>query len=111
MRPLMSYQKNTTRWSGWRSVLLGAILLIGGCGPAAVESTSAPDEALTVEERTQVELAMADARCTQCHGTEADPTARIAPSKAPALSKVGNRMSADYMRTYLTDPHGTKPGT
>ena len=47
-------------------------------------------------------------RCGACHGD----VARFAPPPpGPDLTGVGSRITADYLREFLLDPHGAQPGT
>lgn len=47
--------------------------------------------------------------CVACHDL---PTAgKVSRKKGPNLRDVGSRISPAYLRTWLADPHATKPGT
>ncbi|MFT6862773.1 MAG: mono/diheme cytochrome c family protein [Akkermansiaceae bacterium] len=45
--------------------------------------------------------------CAACH----EGMAQMGQKAAPDLSEVGSRISGDYLKRYLADPHGTHPGT
>ena len=47
--------------------------------------------------------------CVACHSSEAPFAERS--KQAPRLSGVGSRVHPDYLKAFLADPHGTKPGT
>lgn len=49
---------------------------------------------------------LSELRCAACH--EGIPGAM---KEAPNLQEVGSRLSGDYLRRFLSDPHGTHPGT
>jgi len=57
------------------------------------------------------ELLISDHGCTHCHQASPAVDARIRPKIAPRLGNVGARVTPQYLRRYLLDPHGTKPGT
>ena len=47
--------------------------------------------------------------CTSCHADErADP---IEGKQAPDVRSIGSRLQPDYVRRFIADPHGVKPGT
>jgi mono/diheme cytochrome c family protein len=57
------------------------------------------------------ELLLGELNCTACHKAEGDGAAqRVAPKGAPDLSEVGARVTPQWIRAYLADPHGVKPG-
>jgi len=57
------------------------------------------------------ELLLSDHSCTRCHAPDPGVDARLHTKIAPRLSDVGARVTPQYLRRYLLDPHGTKPGT
>lgn len=59
----------------------------------------------------QGELLVSDHACTNCHEATPAIAARLRSKIAPRLGKVGARVTPQYLRKYLLDPHGTKPGT
>jgi mono/diheme cytochrome c family protein len=54
------------------------------------------------------ELLLGELNCTACHQS-ASP--RIDGKGAPDLSEAGSRITSQYLRAFLSDPHGIKPGT
>ena len=56
-------------------------------------------------------LLLGELGCTHCH--EAKPVAQslIDARGAPRLSAVGSRLEGSYLRRFIDDPQGTKPGT
>ncbi len=46
-------------------------------------------------------------RCAACH----EGIGEAGMKSAPDLRSVGSRVSGDYLKRYLSDPHGTHPGT
>lgn len=57
------------------------------------------------------ELLLSDHACTRCHQATSEVDERLSPKVAPRLGAVGARVTPQYLRKYLLDPHGTKPGT
>ena len=57
------------------------------------------------------ELLLSDHACTRCHQASSAVDRRLDPKVAPRLGNVGARVTPQYLRRYLLDPHGTKPGT
>ncbi|MFM8471769.1 MAG: c-type cytochrome, partial [Limisphaerales bacterium] len=57
------------------------------------------------------ERLLADLNCTACHTASATVTARLAPNQAPRLGKDGARVTPQWLRAWLADPHAAKPGT
>src|SRR5205823_1830720 len=56
-------------------------------------------------------IVLAALNCTACHKPEGEAaSARLAPKGAPDLSDVGSRVTPQWIRAYLTSPHGVKPG-
>lgn len=60
------------------------------------------------------ELLLAELNCSACHAPAGEPrqgaTSRVAPKGAPDLSAVGSRVTPRWLRSYLANPHGVKPG-
>lgn len=54
---------------------------------------------------------LGELNCVACHQADDTLIETIQPKQAPILSKVGERVRADYLRAYLADPHALKPGT
>lgn len=47
--------------------------------------------------------------CAACHKSDAPFAARS--KKAPRLTDIGSRVNPTYLRAFIKDPHGMKPGT
>ncbi|MDB5333443.1 MAG: hypothetical protein JWP03_4594 [Phycisphaerales bacterium] len=56
----------------------------------------------------QGELLLGELNCLQCHAAPGQK--RIDTKGAPDLSSAGARLTPQYLRAYLADPHGVKPG-
>lgn len=56
-------------------------------------------------------LLLGELNCTSCHSADAGQSTHLNPKQAPILDGVGGRVRVDYLRAFLADPHGTKPGT
>ncbi len=57
------------------------------------------------------EVLLGELNCTACHEAEPAPLARRQRKTAPLLGHVAARLNPDYVRAWLQDPLGTKPGT
>lgn len=53
-------------------------------------------------------LLITELRCTACHATE---TKTLTPALAPSLQSAGLQLNRSWVKRFLEDPHGTKPGT
>ncbi|MDB5173692.1 MAG: hypothetical protein JWN51_2465, partial [Phycisphaerales bacterium] len=56
----------------------------------------------------QGELLLGELNCLQCHWAQGQK--RIDTKGAPDLSSAGARLTPQYLRAYVADPHGVKPG-
>ncbi len=56
----------------------------------------------------QGQLLLGELNCTACH--KAEGAVRVEAKGAPDLSKAGERLTPQFLRAYLADPHGVKPG-
>jgi cytochrome c553 len=56
------------------------------------------------------EILLSELACTQCHQAEANQT-RIWNKQAPDLSKVGTRITPQYIQRFIKSTHATKKGT
>src|SRR5687768_7041808 len=67
------------------------------------------DEAKDVQPAELGQLLIAELNCTSCHSAAGDAP-RVAQKDAPDLSTVGARVTPQWIRAYLSDPHKVKPG-
>ncbi len=56
-------------------------------------------------------LLLGELNCVSCHKPEPNQEAHLPRKNAPILDGVGGRVRRSYLRKFLTDPAGTKPGT
>jgi mono/diheme cytochrome c family protein len=56
-------------------------------------------------------LLLGELGCTACHGADGDAGRLVQKKQAPILDRVGGRVRTSYLRAFLSDPHGVKPGT
>jgi mono/diheme cytochrome c family protein len=56
-------------------------------------------------------LLLGELNCVSCHRPEASQEAQLPRKQAPILDGVGNRVRRSYLRKFLSDPHGIKPGS
>ncbi|MEZ6042451.1 MAG: c-type cytochrome [Planctomycetaceae bacterium] len=54
-------------------------------------------------------LLISELNCQSCHGRMNDQV--LPPREAPVLTNAGNRVSVDFLKTFLADPQHIKPGT
>lgn len=57
----------------------------------------------------QGELLLGELNCVACHAN--GPQSRVNPKGAPDLTEAGSRITPQYLRDYLSQPHQLKPGT
>ncbi len=57
------------------------------------------------------QLLLGELNCTQCHPAGAAQQTVLLPRQAPVLDGVGSRVRRSFLKKFLADPHGTKPGT
>ena len=67
------------------------------------------------DERTKGELLLGELNCLSCHAVS-DPARngiadRISTKPAPDLSHIGQRVTPEWLASFLTDPHEQKPGS
>lgn len=55
------------------------------------------------------EVLLGELNCLSCHAAEGQR--RVMAKGAPDLSDAGKRMTPQYLRAYLSDPHAVKPGS
>ncbi len=60
---------------------------------------------------TAGELLLGQLQCTACHDVSEQAEDRLMPRKAPSLKQIGARVTPAYIRSFLKQPHKTKPGT
>jgi mono/diheme cytochrome c family protein len=57
------------------------------------------------------QLLLGELNCTSCHAADEARETVILRKSAPVLDGVASRIKPGYIRRFLADPHGTKPGT
>src|ERR1041385_3000159 len=57
------------------------------------------------------ELWFGELNCVACHPAEAEAKGRLSPRRGPVLDATGLRLTPQFLRAFLTDPHREKPGT
>jgi mono/diheme cytochrome c family protein len=57
------------------------------------------------------ELLLAELNCVACHNATAPVKNRLASKRPPTLGEGGIRITPQYLRDFLANPHGDKPGT
>jgi len=87
----------------------GWLLLGAACASDVRETPPTTMAGFDEAARLDAELLASRARCTACHAAE--HAERIAPEEAPRLDRIGARKTPEGLRRWLSDPHGSKPGT
>ena len=110
---------SATRWSPL-SVRLVAGLLVGLVSWLPTVSALAQNQptgvilGLLPEKVAGVdagELLLAELNCVGCHAAANPVKQRLASKRPPTLGEGGLRITPQYLRDFLTNPHGDKPGT
>lgn len=57
------------------------------------------------------QLLLGELNCASCHQLDKAWDLHVQRKAAPILDKVGERVRPEYLRKFLADPQGTKPGT
>ena len=88
----------SVRWN----IFFGTFLFFWGC-PVSAEVNTGWDS-------TNGPLLLNELNCAACHKSAVEKLS-LTPRKAPILTEFGKRITPQYLRMYLADPHKTKPGT
>lgn len=84
-----------------------AVVLLGA---ASSLLATEPDGVVIGFDSTDGQLLLSELSCVSCH--QADQLSfSLPPKQAPLLNEVGSRVTPQYLRDFLRDPHATKPGT
>lgn len=65
----------------------------------------------TLDSSALGEILLGELNCVSCHAPGDDAPSRISIKTAPDLSRAGARITPQYLRAFISDPHGVKPGT
>lgn len=65
----------------------------------------------SIDETERGELLLSELNCLSCHTARSSINKRIGSKNAPDLTRAGERLTPRYIRDFLTNPHGEKPGT
>jgi cytochrome c551/c552 len=112
-----------------RYILWGVCCFVGVAGASQVfaqtssktlSKTMAPivagvehlKQAGTASLAQQGEVLLGELNCLSCHKSETGKApSRITSNPAPDLSKIGRRVTPNWLNAYIKDPHKTKPGS
>lgn len=85
-------------------------LLVLCLGPTLARAADEPTGVLAGWDRFDGRVLLGELNCTACHaaGSAAE---RITSKQPPILAEVGSRVTPQYLRKFLADPLGVKPGT
>lgn len=56
-------------------------------------------------------LLLGELNCTACHAPSKSLAGQLLPKQAPILDGIGSRVSVEFLRKFIADPHSVKPGT
>ena len=85
-------------------------MLLPGLIPAALAEVFVPGLATSqLEPELKGLILIEELYCAACHTSDTPLPDRS--KKAPRLSAVGSRVNPSYFETFISDPHGIKPGT
>jgi mono/diheme cytochrome c family protein len=91
-----------------------AVIASPGLAPAAEAPVVAGYHRLRDEAKAAPavagELLLAELNCTACHAPADGAQERVGPKGTPDLSAVGARVTPQWLRAYLREPHAVKPG-
>jgi cytochrome c2 len=82
-----------------------------------VADAAEPDAAIIsafgqpIPELNSGELLLSEFSCLSCHRAESAAQARIGSRQGPNLADAGSRITPQYLRAFLANPHIQKPGT
>lgn len=65
----------------------------------------------TLDSAALGEILLGELNCVSCHAPGAAAPSRFSTKTAPDLSRAGARITPQYLRAFIADPHGVKPGT
>lgn len=99
-----------------RSMALAALMLLPATGFSAFAQPIAPGyerfkNGKTLDSAALGEILLGGLSCASCHASGDAAPMRISTKTAPDLSRAGARITPQYLRAFLSDPHGVKPGT
>lgn len=100
---IMIYQRTTLKISS--AVLLACSLASTVFAHPIISGL----ESTKISPELQGRVLIEELNCAACHKSEAPFAARS--KKAPRLADIGSRVNPSYLKTFISDPHGTKPGT
>lgn len=100
-----------SRWIALILPLAGALALAPGATagePPVVPGYNRLKDAGKASPAELGQVLLGELNCAQCHA--ATDAKKILTKGAPDLSDAGARMTPQYLREYILDPHGMKPG-
>ncbi|HEY2952941.1 MAG TPA: PA14 domain-containing protein [Verrucomicrobiae bacterium] len=90
---------------------LAALLLLATSGAAQPAPAIVSSHNFTVPGVDAGELLLGELNCVACHPADAAAKGRLNPRRGPVLDDPGLRITPQYLRAFLSDPHQEKPGT
>ncbi len=88
---------------------LGTILLFIAVPAVFGEAVVSGLASTQLDPELKGQVLIEELNCVSCH--TGDPSLAVRSKKAPRLTDVGSRVNPNYLESFISDPHGTKPGT
>ncbi len=88
---------------------LGTILLFIAVPAVFGEAVVSGLASTQLDPELKGQVLIEELNCVSCH--TGDPSLAVRSKKAPRLTEVGSRVNPNYLESFISDPHGTKPGT
>lgn len=93
------------------AVLFGFVLSCFMSAQPVVPGYERLKNATTVPDALLGEVLMGELNCISCHSATETVAERLYTKPAPDLSEVGRRVTPQYLKDFILDPQGVKPGT
>jgi cbb3-type cytochrome oxidase cytochrome c subunit len=91
------------------AILVAIIARLAATAAAGEPATAKVEGVLLGYDRFDGLMLVRELNCVACHAAPDHPILHVRP--APLLTNVGSRISPDYLRAFLSQPHALKPGT
>ena len=92
-----------------RFALIALFACVAAASAAGEPATAKVDGVLLGHDRFDGRMLLGELNCVACHAAPDHPVLPERP--APRLTNVGSRISPDYLRAFLSQPHVVKAGT
>ncbi len=117
MRPPLLYPRGRVERRFWPQTIGGRLLRAAAlCGigfglTARVAAAVILPEGANPRHFSEGELLLGELNCVACHAAPGPVLARLDSRRSPSLQGIGSRVTASFIRSFLSDPVLVKPGT